>query len=309
LKKIVRAGVIGVGSMGKNHARLYSEFPDVELVGVADANLELVQNIATQYNTQYFTDYKELLRQNLDLVSVVVPTSFHHEVTIAAAQAGVNVLVEKPIARTIENASTMIETCAKKGVKLMVGHVERFNPIFPVIKSRISKLNIISIDISRLGPFPPRIRDVGVVVDLATHDIDILRFLTDSEFHKVLSLIGSGLVPDREDTALLSFEMDNGILCHINTNWLTPFKVREVNIAAKEKYIKGWLIDRKISEFETLNNGDYIVREIPVPYGEPLQLELRAFVKSVSENIKPPVTGEDGLAALKVALQCLNGGK
>jgi predicted dehydrogenase len=192
----------------------------------------------------------------------------------------------------------------------MVGHVERFNPIFPVIKRSIADLSVISIDITRVGPFPPRIKDVGVVIDLTVHDIDILRYLTNSEFRRVQSLITRSLTKDREDTALLTFEMENGVLCHITTNWLTPFKVREITIAAKEKLVKGWLIEQKVCEYERYReDGSYIVKELAIPYGEPLKLEIEAFIKAIKNGDEPPVTGEDGIKALEVALQCLKLGR
>ncbi len=244
MKRVLRAGVVGVGTMGRNHARIYHELPGTELVCVADGDAGLVSRVAQEYNTRGVTDYRELLRCDLDMVSVVVPTTLHGEVALAAAEAGVNVLVEKPVADTLKNASAMIDKCRQRGVKLMVGHVERFNPVFAVIKRQISGLSVISITISRLGPLPPRIKDVGVVIDLATHDIDIIRFLTNSEFRKVNSMTARGLIEGREDSALLSFEMESGVLCHVNTNWLTPFKVREVNVAAREKYLKGWHLHR-----------------------------------------------------------------
>jgi predicted dehydrogenase len=293
--------------MGKNHARIYHELPDTELVCVADTDAELVSRIAGEYHIEGVTDYRELLRRHLDLVSIAVPTSLHKEVALAAAAAGVNVLVEKPIADTLESAAAIIDKCRSKGVKLTVGYLERFNPVFTVIKKQISHLNVISITISRLGPLPPRIKDVGVVIDLATHDIDILRFLTNSGFRRVQSMITTSLNNEYEDTALLSFEMENGILCHINTNWLTPFKVREINIAAKEKYIKGWLMEQRVSEYQVSGDGGYTVREIPVPYGEPLQSELKAFAEAIIDDKPPPVSGEDGLKALEVALRCLRG--
>jgi len=309
-EKSLRVGVIGLGVMGKHHARIYSELPGVELIGIADQNGELASATAKEYGTKSFTDYKQLIHLGLDVASIVVPTSLHREVASAAADAGVNILVEKPIADTLSNAYEIVDRCKKSGVKLMVGHVERFNPIFPVIKKSIADLNVISIDITRVGPFPPRIKDVGVVIDMAVHDIDILRYLTNSEFRRVQSLMTRSLTKDREDTALLSFEMENGILCHITTNWLTPFKLREITIAAKEKLVKGWPMEQKASEYERYReDGSYIVKELPIPYGEPLKLEIGAFIKAVKSGDEPPVTGEDGIKALEVALQCLELGR
>lgn len=306
---MLKVGVIGLGAMGKHHARIYSNLPDVKLVGVADLDSQLTSSVAEAYGTRPFTDYRQLLHLNLDAVSIAVPTSLHREVTLAVASAGTNVMVEKPIADTLQSSHEMIERCQQKGVKLMVGHVERFNPVSGVLKRSIAGLNVISIDITRVGPFPPRVRDVGVVIDLAVHDIDILRYLTNSEFRTVRSLIGKNLANDREDTALLSFEMENGVLCHVTTNWITPFKVREISIAAKEKFVKGWLMEQKVCEYESYReDGSYIVRELPVPYGEPLELELGAFLNAVKNDEPPPVSGEDGQKALEIALRCLKQG-
>ncbi|MFC2005849.1 Gfo/Idh/MocA family oxidoreductase [Chloroflexota bacterium] len=310
MSRLLRVGVIGLGAMGQHHARIYSELPDVELVGVADIDGKLATATSEQYQTAGFTDYRQLLHKGLEVVSIAVPTSQHQEVALAAIETVNNILVEKPIAHNLESARVIIDKCEQKGIKLMVGHVERFNPVFSVIKNRLAELEVISIDITRVGPLPPRIKDVGVVIDLAVHDIDILRYLTNSEFRWVQSLIGKGLTNDREDTALLSFEMENGVLCHITTNWLTPFKVREVSIATREKLIKGWLIDQKVCEYERYAEDDsYVAKEIAVPYGEPLQLEIRAFLDAINNDKTPLVTGEDGFKALEIAIQCLEMGE
>lgn len=305
---MIKVGVIGVGTMGKHHARVYAGLPDVELVGIADVNNDVACAIAERYNTEAFIDYKELLKRDLDAVSIVVPTYLHEKVALDIAEAGVNMIIEKPIADTVENARKIIKSADEDDVKLMVGHIERFNPIIPVIQESIGNSDIISIDVTRVGPFPPRIRDVGVVIDLATHDIDIIRYLTNSEFKKIYSLTSKNIFKN-EDIAILSFEMENGVLAHITTNWLTPFKIREINIATKEKFIKGLFIEQKVSEHSKYEeDGSYIVKELSVPFGEPLQLELEAFLKAVRDDKEPPITGEDGLKALEVAIECLKQG-
>lgn len=307
---MIKVGVIGVGTMGKHHARVYAGLPDVELVGIADVNKDVACAIAERYNTETFIDYKELLKRDLDAVSIVVPTFLHEKVALDTAEAGVNMIIEKPIADTVENARKIIKSADENDVKLMVGHIERFNPIMPVIQKSIGNSDIISIDVTRVGPFPPRIRDVGVVIDLATHDIDLIRYLTNSEFKKIYSLTSKNIFKN-EDIAILSFEMENGVLAHITTNWLTPFKIREINIATQERFIKGLFIEQKVSEHSKYEeDGSYIVKELSVPFGEPLQLELKAFLKAVVDDKEPPTTGEDGLKALEVAIECLKvGGK
>ena len=301
---MIKVAVIGVGTMGKHHARIYAGLPDVELVGIADVK-DVVHEIAERYNTEAFLDYKELLKRDLDAVSIVVPTFLHEKVALDTAEAGVNMIIEKPIADTIENARKIIKSADENDVKLMVGHIERFNPIIPVIQKSIGNSESISIGITRVGPFPPRIRDVGVVIDLATHDIDLIRYLTKSEFEKIYSLT-SKTSSKNENIAILSFEMENGVLAHISTNWLTPFKIREINIATKEKFIKGLFIDQKVSEYSKYKeDGSYVVKELSVPFGEPLKLELGAFLRALRDDKEPPITGEDGLRALEVAIKCL----
>ena len=304
--KRLRVGVIGLGAMGKHHARIYATLPGVDLVGLADIDEKASRSLAKTYGTKGFLSYQELLEQGLDAVSIAVPTSLHREACLAAARAGANVLVEKPIADTIKKAEEMIESCQKARVQLMVGHVERFNPVTSVVKKAMANCEIISITITRLGPFPPRIRDVGVVLDLAIHDIDLARYLTGSEIKTIHSLFSRSDQDGHENGALLSFEMSNGVLVQLTTNWLTPFKVREINVAAREKYIRGWLQEQKVWEYKHWQeDGSYIVKELAVPFGEPLKLELEAFLESLRRGEEVSTTGEEGLKALAVALRCL----
>jgi UDP-N-acetylglucosamine 3-dehydrogenase len=302
---MIKVGVIGLGAMGKNHVRVYSELPGVELAGIADADYGLTQSLAKKYHTKPFSDYKELLREDLDAVSIAVPTSLHREVALSAADDGANMLIEKPIADSVSAGSSIIEAASKNRVKLMIGHIERFNPVIPVIKKEIEGTEVSLVEITRIGPFPPRIRDVGVVIDLATHDIDLLRYITGSEFKKIYSLTSRNLAP-YEDAAILLFEMENGILGRVTVNWLTPFKVRTINIPTREKLIKASLIDQKVTIYSKYKENDsYLVKELSVPFAEPLKLELQAFISSIKNDVQPPVSGEDGLKALEVASLCL----
>ena len=303
---MLKVGVVGLGAMGKNHVRVYSEFPDVKLVGIADVDYELAQSLAEKYDCKPFNDYRDLLNQRLDAVSIAVPTSLHKEVAMEAARAGINMLVEKPIADTIEVGKEIIKAAEQNNAKLMIGHIERFNPVVPVIRKAIEGEEVSLIEITRIGPFPPRVKDVGVVIDLATHDIDLVRYLTGSEFKKIYGLTSKNLA-QYEDVAILLFEMANGALARVTVNWITPFKVREINIATKQKFIKASLIDQKVIEYSRYKENDsYLVKELNLPFGEPLKLELEAFIDCIENNNEPPITGEDALKALKVAIQCLN---
>lgn len=304
---MLRVGVIGVGAMGKNHVRVYSQLPGVQLAGIADADPALTQSLAKKYRTTPYSDYRDLLSSGLDAVSIAVPTSLHQEVAVEAARKGAHILLEKPIAESVGAAKAIIQAADSNGVKLMIGHIERFNPVVPVIKREIEGREVSLVEIVRIGPFPPRIKDVGVVVDLATHDIDLIRYITGSEFRKVFSLTSRNLGP-HEDAALLMFEMENGILARVSVNWLTPFKVREITIAARESFIRASLLDQRATSYSRYKENDsYLVKELSIPFGEPLKAELEAFVGSIENDVPPPVSGEDGLKALQAAIRCLTG--
>jgi len=187
----------------------------------------------------------------------------------------------------------------------MVGHVERFNPAVQAIKDAIKDEDILSIGITRVGPFPPRMSNVGVVIDLAVHDIDLIRWFTDSEIIEVQPQLSSA-VAEREDIALLQFRTASGVLAHINTNWLTPFKARTVHVATRRKYLIGDLLTRQVSEcFGFQPDGSYSMRHLSVGHAEPLRSELQSFVSAIRENKTPPVTGEEGVESLDVAMRCL----
>ncbi len=308
--KILNVGVIGVGSMGYHHARLYSQMPGLNLAGIADANGKLLKKVAAEYNTTGYTDYNELLELDLDAVNIAVPTSLHKEVALAAIENKIHVLIEKPIANDSESATEIIELAKKNSIKLMVGHVERFNPVITAIKSLLVKEDIISIDITRVGPLPPRITDVGIIIDLAIHDIDIIRYISNAEIADVYS-VHSNVLANREDMAMLLFKMQNGIMAHVTTNWLTPYKARSIQIATKKKFIKGDLLTKKAQEYSRFShkNNSYQVRDLSVPFAEPLRSELEAFINCIRQDTAEiPVSGQDGLTALLVAERCLGKG-
>lgn len=303
---MLRVGVIGVGAMGKHHARVYSELPGVELVGVADINKSLVRKVAGEYRTQAFIDYRKLLDEHLDAASVCVPTSLHKKIALSVAKTGTNLLIEKPIAATVREAREIIAAARGRNLILQVGHIERFNPAVGVIKEAMRGEKIISIDIIRVGPHPPRVKDVGVVVDIGTHDIDLIRYLSGSEFKEIHSVIASPK-NEFEDAAVLSFKLKNETIASVVINRLTPFKIREIKVATQKKLIYGNLLTQQVFEYShyTADYGSYEVKNLWVPFAEPLKLELESFLSSVSNHSRPKVTGEDGLEALEVALKCL----
>ncbi len=301
----LRVGVVGVGVMGSNHARVFAGLPGVQLVGVADPDSKQADFVARTLNCAAVPDANGLLSLGVDAITIAAPTHMHRDVSLAAIAKGVHVLVEKPIASTVEEGHEIIEAARQAGVTLMVGHVERFNPAVEAIKEAIRNEDILSIAITRVGPFPPRMSNVGVVIDLAVHDIDLIRWFTDSDIIEVQPQVSSAIA-EREDIALLQFRTASGVLAHINTNWITPFKARNVTVATRHKYVTGDLLTRQVTEcFGFQPDGSYSMRHLSVGHAEPLRAELLAFLQAIRAGSAPAVTGEQAVASLEIAIQCL----
>jgi hypothetical protein len=304
----LRIGVVGVGVMGSNHARVLAEIPGVDLVGVLDPDAGRREQVAAATGCRAFATLDELLAAGIDAATIAAPTHLHEEIALGCIGRGVHVLVEKPIASSVEEGRAIIAAARRAGVSLMVGHVERFNPTVATIKEAIRGEDILSIAITRVGPFPPRMSNVGVVIDLAVHDIDLIRWFTDSEIVDIQPQV-SNAVAEREDIALLQFRTASGVLDHINTNWLTPFKARNVTIATRNKYIMADLLTFQVTEcYGFQPDGAYSMRHLSVGYAEPLRAELQAFVKAIRTGTPPAVTGEEGVASLEIAIRCLDRG-
>src|SRR5436853_1560428 len=303
----LRVGVVGAGVMGSNHARVLAGLPDVTLVGIVDPLPEHRSRATDLAGCRAFADLEELLAEGVDAVTIAAPTHLHHEIALACIARDIHILVEKPIASSVEEGREIVEAAQRADVTLMVGHVERFNPAVAAIKQAITGEDILSIAITRVGPFPPRMSNVGVVIDLAVHDIDLIRWFTESDIIEVQPQLSSA-VAEREDIALLQFRTASGVLAQINTNWLTPFKTRTVHIATRKKYLIGDLLTRQVTEcFGFQPDGSYSMRHLSAGHAEPLRSELLAFVKAIREKAPPAVTGAEGVASLEVAMRCLQG--
>lgn len=299
---MLKVGVIGLGWMGRIHLRNYTEMPDVEVVGVVDPDEGARQAATESFGVAAYADLEELLRHKPDAVSVCVPTVLHREVALKVIAAGSNLLVEKPLAATAEEGHEVVEAARAAGLTLMVGHVERYNPAVQRVKELLSEEadDTISITIERVGPYPPRIQDVGVIKDLASHDLDLLRFLTGSEFKSIYAVTSTSL-GKHEDTALITAQMENGVLANISTNWVTPYKSRKIQAACKSKYVEANLITQEVKEYSSFSSYDksYSVREWPLVYREPVKEELKDFLGAVRAESQAPIRGEDGLAVLR----------
>jgi predicted dehydrogenase len=275
-------------------------------VGVADPDRKQAEFVARTLGCAPVADVDQLIERDADAITIAAPTHLHRDIALTCIRHGIHVMVEKPIASSVEEGQEIISAARRAGVTLMVGHVERFNPAVEAIKEAIRGEDILSIGITRVGPFPPRMSNVGVVIDLAVHDIDLIRWFTDSHIVDVQPQLSSA-VAEREDIALLQFRTASGVLAHINTNWLTPFKARNVTVATRGKYVTGDLLTRQVTEcFGFQPDGSYSMRHLSVGHAEPLRAELSAFVQAVRTGCDPAVTGDEGVASLEIAIRCLN---
>jgi predicted dehydrogenase len=300
----LRAGVIGVGSMGQHHARVYGELAETELVGVADANMSQAEQISEEYATDAY-EIDELL-DRVDMVSVAVPTRYHSDIARQCIAAGVNPLIEKPFVEDPVDGRELIEFANERGVALQVGHIERFNPAVKTLIGMVDDLDIIAITAERLGPPPSRAIEDTAVMDLMIHDVEILLAIVEEG---VTSVQAVGNHDSRYAASLLQFE--SGIIGQLSASRVTQRKIRQLTISASDCWVKIDYIDQSIeihkqSTPEFVNRGDIryrhanVVERLSVDQTEPLKNELSSFAEAVRENKKPVVTGEDGLRALEL---------
>ena len=299
--RTVNVGVIGVGAMGENHVRVYHKIEEANLIGVSDVSERALKKIEKKYGAKGYTDYCELLQNpDIEVVSVCVPTTFHHAVVMEAIKHKKHILVEKPIAFTLTEAEEMIEAAKEAGVILATGHVERFNPAVQKAKELIDDGvigDIVSAFAKRVGPLPPRIKDVGVSIDLAIHDLDIMNYLFEEDITQVYGTMNSSFDDsDIEDHAEIMVSFDNESTGIIEVNWLTPYKRRELELTGTAGIISVDYIQQSIEVF-----GKF-AQDIEIKHEEPLKGELKSFLKSVVEEKEPVITGEDGLKALKMVI-------
>ncbi|EKF86340.1 Gfo/Idh/MocA family protein [Methanobacterium formicicum] len=306
--KKLNVGVVGVGAMGHNHVRVYTRLKNANLMAVSDLMKGTLAEVSKKYNTVGFVDYDNVLKMpEIDAVSICVPTTYHYEVVMSAIEQGKHVLVEKPIAFTLKEAKAMVRAARKEGVKLATGHVERFNPAVLEAKKLLrEKLigEVVSVSAKRVGPFPPRIKDVGVTIDLAIHEVDVMAYLMDSPVSKVYAHVGSRLEKcEYEDHAEIMMEFYNNAIGMLEVNWLTPYKKRQLEVTGTDGIISLDYIDQTVEIFG--KNA----RNVRVPHNEPLMVELDSFLNAIMLDEKPKITGEDGIHALKTVLAAMKSAK
>jgi predicted dehydrogenase len=294
----VKVGVAGVGAIGQNHARIYSELYSADLVAVYDTDVDRANEIASKYGgkpTQSMDEFAALV----DAASVATPTITHREIGTTLLEAGCHVLVEKPIADSSDDAKALIDLAHAKDKILQVGHIERFNPVMSQLESRLDSPKFI--ESHRLSPFPKRSLDIGVVLDLMIHDLEIILHLVNSNVQHI-DAVGIPVLTNREDIANARLRFENGCVANITASRISPERLRKIRVFQNDAYLSldyqeqgGWIYRKE---------GMEIAREeVEIEKDEPLKLELASFIECASKGQSPKVTGKHGAAALDMALE------
>jgi predicted dehydrogenase len=294
----VKVGVAGVGHMGKEHARIYSELQEAELVGVHDSNPDTARKIAAKCKTRAFGSLEEMV-DAVDAASIVTPTSTHLAIAEPFLKRGKHVLVEKPIAMDTEEARKLVDLAEKHGAKLAVGHVERFNPVLVALEERLGRPRFI--EAHRLSPYPGRSTDIGVVMDLMIHDLEIILHLVRSPVTSV-DAVGVPVLSKGEDIANARIRFANGCVANLTTSRISPEKLRKIRVFQDDAYLSLDYMKQEGEIYKRLD-GKITRDKIPVMKGEPLKNQLAEFVMNVRENTDPRVAGAHGFEALKLASQ------
>ncbi len=299
----LRVAVVGVGYLGRHHARILSDLPGAQLAGVVDINRSRAEAIAAEYKTRAFVDASEVIGL-VDAVTVAVPTEQHHAVTMPFLAAGLPVLVEKPIARSLAEADAMIAAARNARVALAVGHTERFNPAVEQARPMLADPRFI--EVHRLGTFPERSLDIDVVFDLMIHDLDVLLSLVPSSVESI-DAVGVPVLTNRVDIANVRLRFANGCIANLTASRISRERVRRIRFFQRSAYlsidytaqkIELWRLVKQDGATPSIHGG-----EVEVVNQEPLRRELADFVAAAASGRSPAVTGEDGRRALELATQ------
>lgn len=317
----LNVAVIGTGNMGRNHIRTYSEIEEAKLVAISDIDEKRGKALSEKFGCSFYNDYNKMFeKEKIDIVSVCVPTFLHHGVCLDVIKHKVNFLVEKPIAKSVGDAEDIIKKAKDTGIKMTVGHIERFNPAVIRLKNMIEEGrlgNITSVLARRVGIFPPQIKDANVVIDLAVHDIDVINYLLDKSPDKVYSGLGKALIEKRHDYANL-FLRYNGANAFIEVNWITPVKIRKLSVTGTKGYAELNYMTQELIFYESIYDkvcddfGDFVISfgepnitNIGIRKEEPLKNELRHFIDCIENDKEPVVSGEEAVEALRISERAL----
>lgn len=297
----IRVAVIGVGHLGRHHARIYAAEPHLDLVGVVDTNRVRAEEVAAEYRTQPFFECQEV-RGRVDAVSVAVPTEAHLEVALPLIEQGVHVLVEKPMTRSLDDADRMIAAARSRGVVLAVGHTERFNPAVALARPLVREPRFI--EAHRLGTFPDRSLDIDVVFDLMIHDLDLVLSLVGRRVSSI-EAVGVPVLTPRVDIANVRLRFEGGCIANLTASRISRDRVRKIRFFQRDVYVsidyaaqdvEGWRLVRRDGQRPSIEGG-----KLEVAREEPLKREIADFIGAIVDRRPPGVTGEEGRAALALA--------
>lgn len=309
-RTILKTAAIGVGSLGRHHARIHRALAatgKTEFVGVCDADEQTAQAIAREHDAEYFTNWRDLI-EKVDAVSIATPTETHARIAVEFLKRGVHVLVEKPIARTLQEADRMIDAAAKSGAKLMVGQLERFNPAIIALRPHVARP--LYFEIHRISPFPARSLDVDVVLDVMIHDLDMVAWFVKDEIAEIHA-VGIPILTDKVDAANVRLEFKNGAVANITASRVGVEKIRKMRFYQQNAYVAVDYVT-KYAALTSLAPGaenplfGIKINRLEINDIEPLRAEIEAFIDAVIEDKTPPVTGADGRLALSLALGVLD---
>ncbi len=295
----INVGIIGIGHLGSRHLKVYSELEGkAQIAGICDINTDRTEHFIHHYKVKLFKDYRGLL-SHIDAVSICVPTVNHFSIAKDFLRNGVHVLVEKPVTATVQEAERLIALARERNLILQVGHVERFNSAFEAVQPIAKKP--LFIECHRLNRFPNRSLDIGVVMDLMIHDIDIILGLVNSRVRRV-EAVGVKVLTPLDDIANARITFDNGCVCNLTASRVSEDVTRKIRIFLPDTYISLDYVNQEAYVYK--KNGQIISKEaLPIEKEEPLKKELESFVDCVRENKRPLVSGIEGKEALKLALQ------
>lgn len=306
--KVLQIGLLGAGSIGRHHARVLSQLASLKLVGICDIDTSRGVEVCHTVGVDYYHSSDELI-DRCDAVVVATPTATHFDLALRAIHSGKHLLVEKPLADSVERSQQLVQAAQAAEVRCVVGHVERFNPVVRWFRQNIEPSEILSISITRVGPRPPRIKDVGIVIDLAVHDIDLITYLCQSNVDQIQSVCNSTSGP-HEDVAQIGIRTESGAVCGINTNWLTPYKSRKIEIATNNAFFVGDLVMGSVQCFQANQNlptvGNYTTQTIFPEGSEPLLEQAASFARLINGDSNcENASVEEACRIVELAAQCL----
>ena len=311
MNRQIRTGVIGVGNIGQHHARIYATLPGSHLAGIADIDPQRAQEIADRYDAPAYTDFRALL-DHVDAVSVAAPTTLHHEIGMACLERGIHVLMEKPLAASVEQAHELAARAEQAGLVLQVGHVERFNPTFVELANVLADHTILAVEARRLSPFATRAADVSVVYDLMVHDLDLILTLIRAPLRSV-SATGSRIRSPQPDHAMALLTFDGGQVASLASSKVTQYKVRQMAVTCAEAFVVADFLTRTVMVHRQ-SSADYfaqrgavlyrqegLIEQVYVPQIEPLYAEIQHFLACVREGRPPRVSSAEAIRVMTVA--------